>query len=68
MHLLRIRVKWAAVSRDVPLAVTEERNTYAACPRCDKSLEQDYTPFCPYCGQRLNWNIWWNRCEGWDDE
>lgn len=29
---------------------------YPRCPRCACSFEREYTAFCPYCGQKLDWS------------
>ena len=28
---------------------------YYICPRCDVSMEREFTAFCDRCGQALNW-------------
>ena len=36
-----------------------DRN-FNRCPNCDSVLDTDYEeqyPFCPYCGQRLRWDM-----------
>ena len=43
-----------------PLPVTRFRSLangdcYPVCPRCDSSLDREYTQFCDRCGQRLAW-------------
>ena len=27
------------------------------CPTCNQFLDREYIRFCPYCGQRLKWNL-----------
>lgn len=28
---------------------------YPVCPRCQRTMEREYMPFCSRCGQKLNW-------------
>ena len=40
-----------------PLLVTEHYGDYCLCPRCDATIERDYTIYCVVCGQRFKWNM-----------
>lgn len=36
--------------------------TYAGwygCPHCKSTVDREYTKYCPYCGQALDWNDWY---------
>ena len=30
-------------------------DSYPICPRCNSTMEREYTCFCDRCGQKLNW-------------
>lgn len=30
--------------------------TFPVCPRCSRSIEREYQPFCDCCGQKLAWD------------
>lgn len=30
---------------------------YPVCPRCEKTMEREYTDFCSRCGQMLDWPV-----------
>ncbi len=34
---------------------THEPDGFYVCPRCNSTLEREYTAFCDRCGQRLDW-------------
>ena len=60
-----------ALEKQIPKSVVLEGDGYAdgflvyevICPECDALLDDEYDadlkhdPFCPYCGQRLNWDL-----------
>ena len=31
---------------------------YPVCPRCEKTMEREYTDFCSRCGQMLDWRYY----------
>ena len=49
-----------ALTYRIPLPVKEilvfpNGYSYPVCPRCDISMDKEYTGFCDRCGQRLGW-------------
>ena len=54
-------IRWA--SYRVPMKIIEGiivpsylgPTVYYICPRCQVSMEREYTSFCDRCGQRLDW-------------
>ena len=32
--------------------------TYAVCPRCHGYIDREYQFYCPFCGQKLNWDCY----------
>ena len=32
---------------------------FPVCPRCQVSLEREYSNFCDRCGQKLSWTGFW---------
>lgn len=66
------------MNRDEPKTVYLQGDGYsdgelvydtAICPSCGYVLDDDYDqenlyePYCPHCGQRLNWEIGEEKCD-----
>ena len=40
-----------------PMSVVEI-HSFPRCPRCEKTMEREYTDFCSRCGQMLDWRYY----------
>lgn len=50
------RCTFGAVSYRIAVQVSERSSRgYSLCPRCRRSIERDYQPYCACCGQHLAW-------------
>lgn len=55
-------IRWHKISLlqfRMPVKIIQVRHfqsgDYPVCPRCQCSMEREYTAYCSNCGQRLDW-------------